>query len=153
MNELTESQTEPLVKSVTVPTTVARAFELFTVHLQEWWPLATHSVGQADAAGVALDGREGGQIVETLDDGSSCVWGTVLEWEPPTRLAFTWHPGSPADQAATVSVTFHDAPDGTRVELVHSGWERRPDGVRARAGYDTGWDYVLGRYVTRVADR
>jgi hypothetical protein len=30
---------------------------------------------------------------------------------------------------------------------VHSGWERRGDGGRARLSYDTGWDYVLGKYV------
>ena len=47
-----------------------------------------------------------------------------------------------------MTVTFTPVGDDTEVELVHSGWERRPDGVRARTSYDTGWDYVLGRYVT-----
>ena len=33
---------------------------------------------------------------------------------------------------------------GTEVELVHTGWDRRPDGPEARASYEGGWEYVLG---------
>ena len=41
---------------------------------------------------------------------------------------------------------------GTLVELVHTGWERRPDGARAREGYDTGWNTVLNEFVrTRLS--
>jgi hypothetical protein len=32
---------EPVRKSVTVPAAPRRAFELFTAHIQEWWPLKT----------------------------------------------------------------------------------------------------------------
>jgi hypothetical protein len=52
----------------------------------------------------------------------------------------------------TVEVTFTAASPGvTVVELVHTGWERRPDGADARSNYDSGWDVVLGRYVRRIA--
>lgn len=145
-----ERRVPPLVKEVAVPVGLERAFELFTAHLADWWPLATHSVGEADAAGVALEGHLGGEIVETLADGTTSVWGTVLEWEPPHRVAFTWHPGGDPEESGTVSVSFHETSTGTRVELVHSGWERRPDAARARDSYDSGWEFVLGRYVDHV---
>jgi hypothetical protein len=35
---------EPVRKSVTVPAAPQRAFDLFTMHMHEWRPLATHSV-------------------------------------------------------------------------------------------------------------
>jgi hypothetical protein len=46
-----------------------------------------------------------------------------------------------------VEVTFRPAGVGTRVDLVHTGWERLGGkGARMRAGYDAGWAVVLGRY-------
>jgi len=41
-------------------------------------------------------------------------------------------------------VRFSAVAGGTEVELVHTGWDRRPDGPEARAGYEGGWEYVLG---------
>jgi hypothetical protein len=75
------------------------------------------------------------------------VWGTVTIWEPPSGVWFTWHPGTPEDEATEVEVTFTAAATGTVVELVHTGWEHRPDGEGARQGYDGGWVVVLARYV------
>jgi uncharacterized protein YndB with AHSA1/START domain len=142
---------EPLRKSVTVPVAPQRAFELFTAHFHEWWPLATHSVGTEDAAGVVFGDGVGGTIVETLADGTISVWGTVTEWEPPHLVAFTWHAGTPAAEATRVEVTFtQDGPASTMVQLVHSGWERRPDGASARAGYDGGWEPVIASFARRA---
>jgi hypothetical protein len=138
----------PLVKKVVVPVGVERAFEVFTAEMSAWWPLPWHSVGEDHAREVRLEGAIGGRIVEYGDDGEIAIWGTVSDWDPPKSVSFTWHPGSDPQQAGQVTVTFTPVGDDTEVELVHSGWERRPDGVRARTGYDTGWDYVLGRYVT-----
>jgi hypothetical protein len=45
MPEHVTSSVEAVRKSVTVPATPGRAFELFTARFGEWWPLATHSVG------------------------------------------------------------------------------------------------------------
>ena len=143
---------EPVRKSVTVPTAPQRAFELFTAHIQEWWPLRTHSVGGKGAAGVAFGEGVGGAIVETLADGSTSVWGTITDWEPPHRVAFTWHAGHAEADATHVEVTFtQDGPGGTVVRLVHSGWENRADGAIAREGYDSGWDPVIGSFAETAA--
>ena len=143
------SSVEPVRKSVTVPAAPPRAFDLFTVHMHEWWPLATHSVGLADAVSVTFAAGAGAEIIETGADGTTCRWGTVTDWEPPHHVAFTWHPGTPETEATRVDVTFTPSgPGSTVVQLVHSGWERRPDGPSARDGYDSGWDPVINSFAT-----
>ncbi len=142
-----EQDISPLVKTVTVPVGVDRAFEAFTAEASMWWPLYSHSVGEGAARGVRLEGAVGGQIVEYGADGDIATWGTLSEWDPPASLSFSWHPGQDPAAAGQVTVTFTTTGDGTEVKLVHSGWERRDDGARARLSYDTGWDYVLGKYV------
>jgi uncharacterized protein YndB with AHSA1/START domain len=139
---------QPVRKTVTVPAAPRRAFELFTAHIHEWWPLQTHSVGEDQAVGVAFGAGVGGEIVETLADGTTSVWGTVTDWAPPHRVAFTWHAGTPPAEATRVEVTFtEDEPGSTVVRLVHSGWEHRPDGASVRDGYESGWDPVIASYV------
>jgi uncharacterized protein YndB with AHSA1/START domain len=143
---------EPVRKTVTVPAAPQRAFELFTAHIQEWWPLGTHSVGEQRAAGIAFGDGTGAAIIETLADGTTSTWGTITDWEPPHRVAFTWHPGTPPAEATRVEVTFTpDGPGRTVVRLVHSGWEHRPDGASARQGYDSGWEPVIGCFAERAA--
>jgi uncharacterized protein YndB with AHSA1/START domain len=138
----------PLIKTVVVPVGVERAFEVFTAEMSAWWPLVTHSILAQAARDVRFESGVGGQILEYGDDGVVGSWGTVSEWDPPRLVSFSWHPGADPEEAGQVTVSFTAIDGGTEVELVHTGWERRPDGVRARISYDTGWDYVLGQYTT-----
>ena len=135
----------PLLRSVTVAVPVERAFEVFTRRIGDWWPLQTHGCFGEQASTVTL---ERGVLVERSTDGNEAVWGELLAWEPPTRVAFTWHPGYPDGAAATeVEVRFHEHGGTTVVELEHRGWERL--GSRAgetRASYASGWPTVLARY-------
>ncbi|RZT19949.1 uncharacterized protein YndB with AHSA1/START domain [Kribbella sp. VKM Ac-2569] len=142
-----EQDISPLVKTVVVPVGVDRAFEAFTAETSAWWPLFSHSVGAAAANAVRLEGAVGGRIVEYGADGEIATWGTLSDWDPPKSLSFSWHPGQDPSEAGQVTVTFDATDGGTQVQLVHSGWENRGDGGRARLSYDTGWDYVLGKYV------
>lgn len=148
-----ETTLPPLRKSVTVPASADRAFAFYTAHIHEWWPLTTHSVGQADAVGIVCGSGVGEQIVETLADGSTHVWGTITAWEPPLRIAHSWHAGSPREEATDIEVTFTpEGPESTRVELTHGGWARRSgDAADIRAGYETGWDTVLGSYAAGLS--
>jgi uncharacterized protein YndB with AHSA1/START domain len=142
---------EPVRKSVTVPADPVRAFEIFTAHIQDWWPLDTHSVGLGQAVGLAFGEGAGATITETLADGSTTAWGTITGWDPPHRVAFTWHPGQPEAEATSVEVTFaQNGAGSTVVRLAHSGWERRPDGPAAREGYDSGWEPVVGRFAAAL---
>ncbi len=146
-------QIPPIVKEVSVPVAPEAAFAAFTTNVARWWPLESHSVGGTDGLGLVLD--EGG-FVETLADGTACWWGSVLAWEPPDRLAMTWHPGQDPEPHTVVEVTFTAASDGTLVRLVHTGWENVPlpaSGDRSElvGNYTEGWDLVLGAYVVSEA--
>jgi uncharacterized protein YndB with AHSA1/START domain len=140
----------PIVKIVTVRVTPDRAFRRFTDEMARWWPLKSHSVGENQAETVVMEGRVGGRIVERIRDGREVVWGTITAWEPPRRVAFTWHPGQSPSTAQDVEVRFSPAGEWTRVELEHRGFERLGAlGRRARRGYPIGWAYVLGLYAGR----
>jgi uncharacterized protein YndB with AHSA1/START domain len=140
----------PILKSVTVKASPERAFQRFTAELAAWWPLRSHSVGEHESETVVMEGRVGGQIVERIRGGRTCVWGTVTAWDPPRRVAFTWHPGEDPATAQDVEVRFSPDPAGTRVELQHRGFERLGRRGRvARRGYPIGWAYVLGLYAER----
>ena len=139
---------EPVRRSVEVGCDPAQAFRIFTEEIDSWWPLATHSMG--DAEGCVFEGREGGRIYETHRDGSIHLWGTVTAWLPPQRLVFSWHPGRDAATAQEVELRFLEIPGGTRIELEHRGWETLGEQAsEVRQGYETGWPPVLARYVAR----
>jgi uncharacterized protein YndB with AHSA1/START domain len=146
----------PIRKSVIVSATPEKAFRRFTAEMSAWWPLASHSVGQREAESVTMEGRPGGRIVERIRGGRECVWGTITVWDPPRRVAFTWHPGDDPARAQDVEVRFTPQGEGagekasTRVELEHSGFERLGAlAKRAHRGYPIGWTYVLGLYAGR----
>jgi uncharacterized protein YndB with AHSA1/START domain len=135
-------------KPIKVSAPAARAYEIFTRDFGVWWPLSTHSVGIEQARNVAFGDAVGEDIVETMRDGSTQVWGTILVLEPPHRIAFSWHPGRTAEAVTHVEVTFTPDPKGgTVVELTHSGWERWADGETQAAGYRVGWTPVLQAYL------
>jgi uncharacterized protein YndB with AHSA1/START domain len=143
----------PVVAAVTVPLPPEHAFALFTGGMGRWWPLATHSIaadsyeGSVTATAVRMEAGVGGRIVESTSDGGEYEWGEVLEWNPPRRVAFSWNPTLEDRPQTHVAVTFSPADGGTRVELVHTGWERLGErGERMRRGYDEGWPVVLGRF-------
>jgi uncharacterized protein YndB with AHSA1/START domain len=145
---------EPLRKQLKVSLPTQPAFELFTAGIGKWWPLLTHSVGEEQAVTCFFEGWLGGRIVEVLKDGSQSEWGRVILWEPFHKVSFYWYPGRAADTAQEVTVTFNEISTGTLVELVHTGWENLGAVAQARRdGYDTGWDYVLAKYVIEAADR
>lgn len=134
----------PVLRATHVRRPADQAWALFTERIGAWWPLPTHGLFGDRSAEVAF---EDGRLVERSVDGETTVWGEVLVWEPPRRLALTWHPGRPADgPASTVEVTFLPDGDGTRVELVHDGWQAFGEQALARRRSYAGpnaWGYVL----------
>lgn len=134
----------PIVSSIRVSWTPDEAFHRFTARIGDWWPLRSHSVGTDSAESAVMTPSVGGEIVERIRGGAEAHWGTVLAWEPPTRVAFTWHPGRVPSSATRVEVRFTPDGTGTHVELVHSGWEALGTLARtARRGYPIGWAYML----------
>jgi uncharacterized protein YndB with AHSA1/START domain len=151
MSVHSEMAVAPLIRTVTVPTTPERAFRLFTAGMSEWWPLATHSIGEDRARRVEFGAGVGGKIVEYDDTGEAGLWGTVVAWQPPELFVLDWHPGNPPEQATTVTVRFTAVDGGTLVELTHSNWHRRPDGSTARSRYADGWGITLAAFAATAS--
>jgi uncharacterized protein YndB with AHSA1/START domain len=140
----------PVRKSVLVKATPDRAFRRFTAEIATWWPLRSHSLGGDDSESVQMEERVGGRILERIRGGREACWGTVTAWEPPHRVAFTWHPGHDPSQAQDVEVRFTAVGEATRVDLTHAGFERLGAAAKtARRAYPMGWVYVLGLYAER----
>jgi uncharacterized protein YndB with AHSA1/START domain len=89
------------------------------------------------------------------------AWARVLEYEPPTRLVFSWDV-SPAwqievgpNRTSEVEVRFSSlGPNTTRVDLEHRNIERHGqvwEEFRDAVGSETGWPVGLGRFRDRLA--
>jgi len=71
---------------MTVQAPPAVAWRAFTEPLGSWWPLAHYKIGKVGAVDAVMEPRVGGLWFERGEDGSTCNRGSVLAWEPPTRL-------------------------------------------------------------------
>ena len=94
-----------------------------------------------------------------------CDWGKVLAWDPPHRVAFSWHVGPGHDKpdwqadpdpakASEIEIRFTaEGPGATLVELEHSKLDRHGEGYeQLRAMFDGpgAWGYILELYAKAV---
>jgi uncharacterized protein YndB with AHSA1/START domain len=148
-------------KTVTVNAPIAHAFRVFTEGLGSWWPLDTHHIGKAAAATAVIEPYVGGRWYERGVDGTECVWGKVLAWEPPHRLVLAWQITADWRYDLTleteVEVTFvAEGPGRTRLELEHRHLDRyRDQAGTMRSIFDSegGWTGILVRFATAAEGR
>ncbi len=151
-------------KSVRVQAPVERAFTVFVEQMETWWP-ATHHIGKTPFEAIFVEPRVGGRWYERNAEGSLCDWGTVLAWDPPHRVAFSWHVGPGHDspdwtfngdlaKASQVEIRFSpDGPSATLVELEHSKLERHGEGFeQLRALFDGpgAWSGILAEFAKKI---
>ena len=153
MTSPTELSETTVRKQITVNAPIAKAFEVFTTRFDSWWP-RSHHIASVDMAEAILEQRAGGRWYERGVDGSECEWGKVLEFDPPSHVALSWHingdfkhdPGP----ASRIDVWFtEERASVTRVELAHSELDRHGENWRKlRDGVDSGggWEALLARY-------
>ena len=149
MSEIAALPLPPVLVAVRIAAAPEAAFRAFVQDFGRWWPLATHSIGQAEATGAAIEPRIGGRVFERTKTGAEHLWGTVTLWEPPRRLAFTWHVGRPPSDEQTVEVSFTPDGAGCLVRLEHRGWAA--GSAERRANYEKGWTAILGERFARHA--
>ena len=165
MNEQSRSSSfdpNSVRKVVNVNAPQSIAWDVFTQQMGTWWPLAVYKIGNANAVDAVMEPRVGGRWYERGEDGSTCDWGRVLAWEPPHRVVLSWqldgaweYDPDPA-HATEVEVRFvAEGPSTTRVELVHSKFDRARSGAQLRVGVgnDNGWNGLLRRFEAAVDGR
>lgn len=139
----------PVTKTIVVSCLPERAFALWTEQIGSWWPLRTHSVFHDDAVELVFEPKLGGQVYEVSSTGERNVWSTVLAWDPPSRIVLTWSPDRDQSVQTELELRFTAEGLGTRVQLIHRGWERWGEQAQSyRDGYDSGWAGVLERFET-----
>ena len=149
----------PVRKEIVVQASQARAFRVFTEEHGAWWPLATHHIAEKDAETAIIEPRVGGRWFERATDGTECLWGKVLVWDPPGRLILSWeisgnwkHDESVGTEVEVRFVVL--GPALTRVEVEHRQLERLGDAAEAmRVVFDSegGWSGILQLYAARAA--
>ncbi len=136
------------------------AWRVFTEKMGSWWPLAYYKIGKAHAVDAVMEPRGGGRWYERGDDGSTCQWGSVLAWEPHTRLVLEW--GVNADWQydpelkTEIEVRFiAQGERATRVELEHRRLDRygaRRDEMRRVYDTEGDWGKLLESFA-RLAEQ
>jgi len=114
---------EPIQQSLHVDCPIEDAFRLFTEGFGKWWPLTPASGSNGSAATWEMEPDVGGRVLERSPSGAEREWGSVMVWNPPGNLEFTWNPGGRKDERQTVSVEFRKEANGTNVTLTHRGWQ------------------------------
>lgn len=135
---------DPLVAEATVPLRPRDAFVAFTAHMGEWWdPLLSPDPASFTGMEVAPRGE-----VASRHGRARYVWGEVTTWEPGATYGQTLWLGHSPDHPTTLTVTFTEEADCTRVRLEHGGWTDATSGLREKI---PSWDDLLARYVAHAA--
>ena len=133
-----------LEKSVTLPLSIERAFELFTAEISGWWPPDRRHTGDAASA---LFLEKTGRFFERASDGREVELGKVRTWEFPTRLVLDFYPGTDAEHPTEVEVRFETDPASssrTRVTVLHRPTAASAELFGSRVSrYVASWDQVL----------
>lgn len=153
MKHKTES-TEVRVE-VVVLASIEKTFKTFTERCQNWWP-KEYKLGKAERRNIVVEPRVDGRWYETGADGSECLWGKVLAWDPPGHIAFSWQikpdftPEPNPEKASRVDIRFREnGPASTTITLVHSDFERHGEGwkaMRESVAREGGWPGILAKF-------
>lgn len=155
----TETVETSIRESLSVDAPRERAFSVFTEGLDSWFP-REYNLLAVEIEERTFEPHEGGRIYDRGTDGSECVWGKVLAYDPPKRVVFVWaitpHWQIADDNAkvSEVEVRFTaESPERTLVELEHRHLERHGEGweqLRESLTAEGGWAWCLQRFGERV---
>jgi uncharacterized protein YndB with AHSA1/START domain len=153
---MTESGIDPtkVQKQIVVQASQETCWRVFTTRLQSWWPLAHYKIGKAKAVDAIIEPRVGGRWYERGEDGSTCEWGSVLGWEPNSRLVLSWDITADwqydPNLKTEIEVQFIvETPNRTRVELEHRRLDRygaRRDEMRRIFDTEGDWGRLLAAF-------
>jgi Activator of Hsp90 ATPase homolog 1-like protein len=140
----------PVRKQLRVRASQARAFAVFTDEMSSWWP-ATHSILKSPQKACIVEPRVGGRWYAVGEDGSTCLTGYVIAWNPPQSLLLAWQINAQwqYDPALITEVDVRfiaESESVTRIELEHRYLERMgAQAAQARSSVDSpgGWGAII----------
>ena len=141
----------PVIVSVDVPCTPARAFMLFTTRIGEWWG-KKQTIGRNPHVAIIIEPYPEGRWFERDAEGHESLWGKVLAWDPPARLLLGWQLNAQFQydvaMLTEVELTFSATENGgTTVRLEHRNLERLgTDAPRVVQSISGGWPMHLGAF-------
>lgn len=154
----TDTETTIVRRSIVVEATIDRAFSFFTRDIGQWWDPDKHLL-QEPLAEMIFEPHVGGHIIDRGVNGTENRWGTVLVYEPPAHVAFSWDISLSwqieTDPAKTSEVHMTFTAEGeqrTLIQLEHRHLDRHGDGweaMRDAVGSPNGWD--LEPYATAIS--
>lgn len=138
---------DPIIVEFDVRASPGHAFEVWTAKPSMWWP-RSHTVTRDPGLTVIFEPFEGGRIYERGSDGTEHDWGEILIWDPPLRVAYSWHLFFDRREATEITVTFTATDTGARVRLIQSGFEKLDDvaGPERRRRTSHAWLELTGLY-------
>jgi uncharacterized protein YndB with AHSA1/START domain len=147
-------------KTIVVEAAQGIAWRVFTEKMGSWWPLAYYKIGAAKAVDAVIEPRVGGRWFERGEDDSTCQWGSVLAWEPPSRVVLSWDISADwkYDPALNTELEVRFIADGsrrTRVELEHRRLDRygaRRDEMRRIYDTEGDWGRLLAAFAAVAAN-
>lgn len=155
----TQADQATVRREIVVSAPIERAFRVFTERFDQIKPREHNMLGVPIAESV-FEPQAGGRVYDRGGDGSECVWGQVLAYEPPDRIVFTWDIGptwqletDPARRSEVELRFMAESDSRTRVELEHRYLDRHGDGWEGLAmgvGADDGWPMYLNRFAAAI---
>ena len=159
--------TSRVLVSIRVAASAARAFDVFTNNIGEWWiandlfQFTPRSPGELAFEPPDEHGR-GGRLVERLANGKTFEIGRIRVWEPAQRLVMSWRQATFGPEHDTeVEVQFEPVGETTRITVEHRGWETIPQDHLARHGFPLNvflarhgeyWRVLLARLSGQITD-
>lgn len=130
-----------------------RVWQAWIYEINRWWT-APYYNDASRVSGLEFEPHLGGHFIEKWGEGGSgFLIGHIVEWLPPQRLAYTWSERTWGGIVTLVSLEFQPEDQNTRLSIVHSGFERLPEGEKLRLGYADGHGKLMSglkNYLERV---
>lgn len=144
---------------IMVPCDAPDAFNRFVEEFTDWWP-HEYSWSGAVLEFIGIEPHEGGKCYELGPHSFRLDWGRVIAWHSPLHIGFTWQisptrvPEPDPARSSRVDVRFYPEEEGTRIELLHSGFARHGESweqYRDAMGGEYGWPLILARFARHTA--
>ena len=133
-------------RTISIAAAPERVFQAWVEEMNQWWTKPYYNDHER-IHGLVLEPKLGGRYIEKWDEnGGGFLIGTVVEWLPPIRLAYTWSERGWGGVSTLIRIEFvPDEAGGTRMTYVQEGFERLPESDGQRDGYDRGCKELLDR--------